>query len=194
MKITKAQIEEWKIQHFAVFQITGENNEVAFISFPKWHAWKLAVTAFQKSESKYVESLLTNCWLGGDEAIKNNIGYFSKIKEQLDEIIVFADVKREKVENHYVVTIKGDKDYDGGKTFSFKLKPQTREMLNIAERNAENNVPFSKNENLLKLSFLDDAKKVFKANIIAKNPYYYIPLLTEVDDLYEKKMLSIKKL
>jgi len=192
-KITAKQIADWKKEHFAIYIITGENDEVGYVSFPTWLNWKLAITALNKSENDFVESYLNNNWLGGDEAIKTNYGYFKKIKAQIDEVLEFANISYERSGNFYDVIIKGSKEYDEGKVINLQLKSISREIENIAERNAEKK-PFSKNENVLKLLFLNESKTVFKEQLKDKNPYYYVPLLSVVEELHEKKILSIKKL
>lgn len=192
-KITEKQIADWKKEHFAIYIITGENDEVGYVSFPTWLNWKLAVTALNKSENDFVESFLNNNWLGGDEAIKTNYGYFKKIKAQIDEVLHFADVSYERNGNFYDVIVKGSLEYDGGKVVKLELKAVSREIENIAERNAEKK-PFSKNENILKLLVLNETKELFKTDLKDKNPYYYVPILSVVEELHEKKILSIKKL
>lgn len=192
-KITPAQIAEWKKEYFAIYQITGENDEIGILSFPNWAQWKMAVSALEKGETKFVESLLNNCWIYGDESIKTNYAYFDTLKKQLDEIIDFGDATKKKVSNHYEVTVKGAAEYDGGKEFVLKLKPVTIEHVNTAERNSDKS-PFSKAENLVKLLLLKDSKSVFKEHLKDKNPYYYVPLLSQVEQLFEKKVLTVKKL
>lgn len=49
------------------------------------------------SQIKYNETLLNQCWLGGDPIIKNNDAYFISIGYQLMDLIEIKESKLEKI-------------------------------------------------------------------------------------------------
>lgn len=82
----ETQIENWKKAHGDVFKITSED-KVGYIRKPNRNELKSATTLAQTDPLGFVEIVLENCWLGGDEQLKTDDAYFMGISSQLEQII-----------------------------------------------------------------------------------------------------------
>jgi len=178
-KITAAQIAEWKKEHFQVLEVQVDE-KIAFVAFPTWRTWKQAVAAIEKSSIAFADAILNNGFIAGDKDVATSDDDFLSLHKQFKEVIEFADASVERDGGAYIITIE-DK--------VFKCKPVTREVIDLAERGNTDNKPFVKNESILKRILISGDEDVLKS----KNPYYYVPLLSKVETLFEKKMVSIKK-
>lgn len=93
--ITPEQIEAWKVQHGGVFQITVED-KTGYLRKVDRKTLSFASTLATKDPLKFNEVILGNCWLGGDEELKNDDDYFLAVSGVLSEIISSkeADIKK----------------------------------------------------------------------------------------------------
>lgn len=179
--ITKKLIAELKAKHHAIYEV-NVGDKTAIVAFPNWSTWRQAVTALQKgSATAFAEAILNNGLLAGDNDIATTDDHFLSLKEQFDEIIEFGDAVVTRESNTYVINIEGKE---------FKCKPITREIVNLAERSNSDQKPFVTAENILRRVLIEGDKEVLST----KNPYFYVPLLAEMEKLYDKKIVSIKKL
>lgn len=96
MKVTKAQIEEWKKQYGSVFKITVEDKSV-YLKSPDRKTLSYASSVGAKDPLKFNEILLKNCWLDGDMEIQTNDSLFMSVSAQLAEIIELKEAKLEKL-------------------------------------------------------------------------------------------------
>lgn len=190
-KITKEQIAKWKKQYFAIFELTGEDGEVMVVSYPNWHSQK--ETGNSDIES-FVEKYLNLNYLGGDKTMMNDISYHQDLKRQIDKILHFADVTKELIDGVYHITITDTRGFDGNKKLVFTCNPLDKNTLIKAERKSVPGNVFSKREKVFNILATDEAKKLLREELSDKNPYYYIPLLGEMEDLIADKTATIKKL
>jgi len=174
-----AKIAELKKEHFQILEVNVED-KMALVAFPTWRTWKQAVAAVEKSSVAFAQAIFSNGFLYGDEDIATTDEDFLSLHRQFKEVIDFADADVVRNGNHYVITVE-DK--------VFKCKPVTIEIIDLSERGNGENAPFVTNENILKRILIEGDEEVLKN----KNPYYYVPLLSKVDTLFIKKMVSIKK-
>lgn len=86
-RITKEQIEQWKKKHGEVFHIEFEDGKQCYLRKPDRKIAKLAQT--KPDGISMAEVILTNCWLAGDEEIRqaDHAGYHIYIANRLDTIV-----------------------------------------------------------------------------------------------------------
>ncbi len=91
MKITEAQIAEWKAQYGEILEL--EMDEMtAYCRKPNRLAWSRAEKMAQSSTADGNITLVTDCWLGGDETLKRELRYINAIANTLMEEIKPAQV------------------------------------------------------------------------------------------------------
>ena len=95
-KITAKQILEWKKQYGDIYELSAGDKK-AYIKHPDRQTLSFAMAEAQTNPLGYTEVILDNCWLGGDEALREDDAYFLGISKQLDDIIEIADVKLKKL-------------------------------------------------------------------------------------------------
>ncbi|WP_395974271.1 hypothetical protein [Chryseobacterium cucumeris] len=80
------QIEAWKKQHGEISAIIIDG-KIAFLKKPDRRTLGFASTAGQKDPMKFNEIILENCFLGGDEDIKNDDSLFLAASAKIVELI-----------------------------------------------------------------------------------------------------------
>lgn len=96
-KITEKQIEEWKAAHGEIFKLEGEGGKEAFLKKPNRKILKAAMAKMQTDPLSFVERILTDCWLGGDEEMKTDDSYFFGCAEQLEGLMEHKRVELKKL-------------------------------------------------------------------------------------------------
>jgi len=86
---TETQIAMWKKQHRDVFEIIA-GDKVCYLKRPDRQTLKAAVAVGEQDAMRYDEIVLENCWLGGDEEIKDNDNYFLEVVPVLAEIVDYG--------------------------------------------------------------------------------------------------------
>lgn len=95
-KITAEQIEAWKKQHGEVFCIK-ESDKLAYLKKPSRKALSYASAIAAKDPMGFNEILLKDCWLGGDEAFKNDDALFLSLGSKLVDLIEIKEVEMVKL-------------------------------------------------------------------------------------------------
>jgi hypothetical protein len=95
-KVTQKQIQEWKKEHGEVIKLSADNLE-GYIKKPDRKVLSLAMTEAQVDPFGMIEVILTNCWLGGDDEMKNNDSYLMGINAQIDKVIEIKTVEIKKL-------------------------------------------------------------------------------------------------
>lgn len=87
--ISPAQIEAWKQQYGpdAVYEYTTSDGLKGYFRRPDRRVISLAVSSGQTDPMRVNEVLATNCWLGGDEAIRTEDRYFLGLVDVLGGLI-----------------------------------------------------------------------------------------------------------
>ncbi len=181
MSIQKAQIEEWKEKHGTVYQLES-GGKVGFIFDPstKLSVMKMVVSSFMKGRrSTATESILNNCWLGGDEELKKEEVYRNALDEQIDELIDIPEYEIENKKDHALIIVKGR---------SLKVKYASRGDLKYAEQRNKQNKPFDENVYLLDRISLEDLAE------IKQDTQLYLGYLIAVKEVKEQKYVTVKKL
>ena len=94
-EVTKEQIESWKKKHGDVFEVNVDG-KTAYLKRPDRKVLGAASVLGKDDPMKYNETLLENCWLGGDEEIKTDDSLFLGVSSVLAEIIEIkkAEIKK----------------------------------------------------------------------------------------------------
>lgn len=96
MEITTEQIEAWKKKHGSIFKVEV-GDKVGYLRKPDRKALSAAAVIGHGNSVKYNEVLINNCWLGGDEEIREDDDYFLGVSNQLASIIEIKEAKIKKL-------------------------------------------------------------------------------------------------
>jgi hypothetical protein len=183
MQATQEQIQEWKAKYGTVILIETEDGKSAYIFDPisKLSVMKALLSALNKGDAEFVDSLLNNCWIDGDQEIKTN----DKIKLGLwDQVKDLIDIPTAHVEH-----------LDGGKAKitvedkSIIVRLATRQEVKYAEDRNKSSKPLDTQIYLLEK--IADPKDLDEWRADNK---FYLALIRAVDELKDKTHSSIKKL
>lgn len=98
---TAEQIAEWKDKYGDVFAIKAEDdNEVMHICYlrtPKRKDLSAASVAGKVDPLKFNETILRQCWLGGDVAMRTDDKLFLSVSGKIPDIIEIAEAELEKL-------------------------------------------------------------------------------------------------
>lgn len=95
-KLTKEQIEKLKHTHGEVFEVEV-SDKICYLKKPSRKVLSAAATVGQKDALKYNEILLENCWIQGDDEIRNNDSYFLGVSGVLAQVIEIKEAKLKKL-------------------------------------------------------------------------------------------------
>ncbi len=93
---TPEQIQEWKQKHTDVFALKTSNS-IAYVKRPGRHELSHATAIGANDPMKFNETILADCWLGGDETVKTDDQKFLAVSAKLDSIIEIAEAEVEKL-------------------------------------------------------------------------------------------------
>lgn len=142
---------------------------------------KMVIAARQKSVGHMVDAVLNNCWLGGEESLRQDEAFKSGIEAQVEEMIDIPEAQKEELTNGNIMVKVG--------TFSIELKKVTRGDLRYGEdRNPDRKPLVSQGFVLERVAVNQDALEELK-----KNPRTYLAVCILVDDLRDKKYVEVKK-
>ena len=96
MKVTKEQIEAWKKEHGEVFRIKVEDKE-CYLKKPSRKTLGYASVAGKENPLKFNETIMRDCWLGGDEEIKTEDTLFLSAGSKIADIIEIKEAELEKL-------------------------------------------------------------------------------------------------
>ena len=95
-KVTKAQIEIWKKKHGEIYELIVEDKK-AYLCKPDRNTLRLAFSKAATDPLGMAEVILTNCWLGGDDEIKDDNSYLVGAMSQVQEIIEMKEASLKKL-------------------------------------------------------------------------------------------------
>lgn len=181
-KITKDQIEAWKKEFGTLYLLQSENGLEGYIKDPTSNIriMKLAVSCLSKSREEYVNAILTNCFLGGDDEIKEE-QYANGLADQLDEITDIPNCKTVREGNKFVMVCEG---------LSLSVRMANRADINLSEKKNGAREPFVTAENLLKIIALDKEELA----TAQKNTRAWLGFLTATDEVKNKVAVNVTKL
>lgn len=97
-KITQAQIDGWKKENpEGVFEIKSKDGKTGYIKAPDRPTLSYASSFLPHDRLGYVDTILENSWLGGNEELRTNNKYFLGISTQIDEAVEVAEVEIKKL-------------------------------------------------------------------------------------------------
>lgn len=81
-----AQIAEWKKKHGDVFAYAADG-KTCYLRRPSRQAIAAASVVGKEDAFKFAEVILTNCWLGGDDALRTEDKYFMGLSQKVSELV-----------------------------------------------------------------------------------------------------------
>ena len=93
---TPEQIEAWKREHGDIYAITVEDG-VLYVRKPKRRDLSYASAAGRNSGLEYIEAVMKNCKLGGDESIISEDAKFMGASSQMASIIDIKEASLKKL-------------------------------------------------------------------------------------------------
>jgi hypothetical protein len=181
MAITKKRIQELKKEYKRIYLLKSGDKEV-IVAYPSYSVMHQAITAAATGgKTAFTQVILNNCIVEGDESIRESEIDIFNLSEEIHEVFEHCEYEKSK-EGHLHVFTCDDK--------VFKLKPVTIEHMNLAERKATKGKHLSKEWELLNMLAVEKDEAV----MAEKDAYYLFPLLMAVEELYEKRMVQVKKL
>lgn len=93
---SQEQIDAWKRQHGDVFKLDVEGGYTCYLKKPTRRIYSMALSQGQKSPMRFNEIIINNCWIAGDEQIRDDDDLFYAACGQIDVLIpeVAADIKK----------------------------------------------------------------------------------------------------
>ncbi|WP_420582088.1 hypothetical protein [Reichenbachiella sp.] len=182
-KITKEQIAEWKEKYTDIYQLEADG-KVGYIFDPtsKLSVMKMIASNFSKgSKSVVTESILNNCWLGGDEELKTSDECRNGLDSQIDELINMPEFEIINNSDHAVIQVENT---------VLKVKYAERADLKYAEHKNRQNKPFDTAIHLLDRL----CTTVADLKAIKETPRLYFGYLMAINEVKREKYVGIKKL
>lgn len=182
MKATEEQIAAWQ-EKYGKGNITQleAGGKFCYVVDPSTdlNKWKIAVAARRKSMSHLVDSIMANCWLGGDEEFKTDEALKLGIEDQIDNMIDLPEFETQDLENGNILIVVGE--------VTCEVKKATRGDLRWAEDKNRDNKPLNSQIYLLERIAVTDLAE------IRKNTKVYLSILLAVNDIKEQKYVGLKK-
>lgn len=182
MKATQKQIAEWKAKHGTIYQLQTEDGKVCYIFDPisKLIIVKALMAALLKGSFEFVDALLNNCWIDGDESIKSDDRIKSGLWEQVKDIIDIPEHQVEFADGKAKITIEG-------RTIAVRMA--SRQEIKYAEDRNKGSKPLDTQIYLLEK--IADQKDLEEWK---KDTRLYVGLLTAVDEVKDRTHVTVKKL
>lgn len=95
-KVTATQLEQWKALYGKVWEVVVED-KVAYFKKASRATMRAALSFLEKDRIKYMEIIIENCWIGGDEAMKSEDEYFYGLMGVVPEL---AEAKNAEIKKH----------------------------------------------------------------------------------------------
>jgi hypothetical protein len=184
MEITEEQRKEWQKKYGEgnLRELTAGGQSV-FIFDPSGDLTKMRaiIGARQKGVGAMVDTILANCWVGGDENLKKDEEFKQGIEDQLDEMIDLPEPVIEELENgNLLLSVEGA---------SLEVKKGERMDVKYAEDRNPDRKPLTTSVYLLERIAVD--KKALDS--LRNNGRAYIGILMSADKLKAKKYVEVKK-
>ena len=90
------QISSWKQQYGDVFEVTVDGKK-GYFKKPDRKTMGFAMTKAQTDPLGYLEVIIENCWLGGDNELKDNNDYFYALCMKVQDITAVKDAEIKKL-------------------------------------------------------------------------------------------------
>lgn len=184
IKPTEEQIKSWQEKHGVgnLRELTADGKScIIYDPINDLSKMKALIGARSKGLRTMVDSILNNCWLFGDEELKNDDAFKQGIEEQVDKMIDIPEPEVEELDNgHMKVTVEG---------LSIEVRKATRMDCAFADDRNPDRKPLMSSIHLLERIAVDQQQL---AALRAKSKAY-IGVLMSVHDLKQKKHVEVKK-
>lgn len=174
--------EEWKKKYGSYYELEADG-KTCFVFDPmsQLKIMKQLMMARRKSKSAQVDALLANCWLGGDDSLKNDERFKLGIQDQVEELFDIPEPEVVEGENGFDILIEGTK--------VLSVTKATRMDVAYAEDRNSDNKPFVTSE------FLIDRIAVDKEQLakIKVDNRIYLAVLLAANEVKDKVYVRIKK-
>ncbi|NME69007.1 hypothetical protein [Flammeovirga aprica] len=185
MDLTEEKIKEYKEQYGQIALIETVDRKSALIWLPteNFKVLQQVLSMMNVSDYAMTETILNNCWIEGDETIKQD-KYFAGLAYQLKELLDLFDPTFEKKGNVFEIQVNKV-------GYTCKVNPIHRSDEESAKRNNPQRKPFEEQMFLLEKNWADPVKKLDE---LKKDPKLYMSILTVVSELREEAKSAVKKL
>jgi hypothetical protein len=85
--VTQEQIDAWKKKHGEIFVISFEDGKEAYLKKPDRKVLSFAMTKMQTNPLGFAETILGQCFLGGDKEVQTDDNYFLGAASQLEGLM-----------------------------------------------------------------------------------------------------------
>lgn len=174
--------EEWKKKYGSYYELEAEG-KTCFVFDPmsQLKIMKQLVMARRKNKAAQVDALLANCWLQGDDSLKNDDRFKLGIQEQVDELFDIPEPEVVATETGFDILIDNERVLSVAKA--------TRMDVAYAEDRNSDNKPFVTSE------FLIDRIAVDKEQLakIKVDNRVYLAVLLAANEVKDKAYVRIKK-
>lgn len=184
MKATEEQIQQWRLKYGTgnIIELrSGEKYCYIYNPIISLEKWKLALSARRKSTSAFVDCVLNNCWISGDESFKSNDALKLDIEDQVDDLVDIPESETEDLQNGNVL-IRVEE-------YSLEVRKAGRLDIRYAEDRNKENKPLITQIHLLDRIAID----VSALDPIRKNPRVYAAFLFAANQIKDTKDVEIKK-
>lgn len=180
-KVTNKQFKEWQEKYGDIYDLPVDD-KVGHLRVPNMTDYKMAFTQMQKNgDIAFGESMLRSLWLGGDEEILNEDGYFLSARKVLMDFLEYEEPIITKLENNrHEIEINEKKCV---------VRLITRDDIKIAEKKNPSSKPFVTQEKLFELVKVE----ADEAYLNKQNPAIRFPLYKALEQLQNQKVALLKK-
>ncbi|MGL6123955.1 MAG: hypothetical protein ACRC1W_13290 [Shewanella sp.] len=177
------RIEEWVKKYGKGNVIELESDDKScFIFNPiiNLSVMKLAITARRSNAGGMVDTIINNCFIGGDDSCKTDEAFKLGIEEQIDKLIDIPDAKVEREGLKATISIEGQ---------SIEVRVASRADIRYAEDRNKENTALNTQIYLLERTATDKVQ----IDALKKDNRIYLSVLLAVGELKDKKYVSLKK-
>jgi hypothetical protein len=184
--LTKEQIADLKIQHncTTIFKVSGSDGKTVYLKdpFSVFAIAKYLVDALGKSLQEFAEAFLKNCAIAGDVEVAEDASWATGCIDQIKDLLDMPKA---------TITPTGSNSFNlDCNGASISVRGIERQDLITASRQDKNKEPFEETIKLLGLITKDkDYLQLQETNCRG-----FIGILTSLDDLKAKTVVSVEKL
>lgn len=173
------KIKEWKKQHGALLHVPFSDGREAYLKQPDKRVLGLAYARGAKDPLGIAEVILSNCWLGGDASIKEDVGCLIALQELANELAGKVEASLEYEGANIVIGFE-----DGA---AVMLRKPSRNEASAAMLAARKD-PFQMVDSILQSCWLEGDEYV------KQSPGHLISLIQAVDEIIGVKSAQVKKI
>lgn len=177
--VSQAQLKDWKDQHGQVLELSFSDGRQAFLKQPDKKILGLAYAKGAKDPLGVADVIVANCWLGGDDDVKDDVGCLISIQELANEIAGRVECEVVQADKHVQVR------FADGKACNLRrpTRSEAGQAMIAARRDA-----FQMVDTILNACWLDGDQD------IKTSGGHLISLIQIIDELIGVKAAQVKKI